>query len=222
MGCRRLITAFLFVCVLSTALLLQAGCAGKTPKISAITPQSGKVGTQVQITGSNFGSVQGASVVHFGDSIGEVIAWSDTEITVKVPAGITVAAAYPVSVLTKNGQSNELQFMVEVAAATPKSSAPKSAASTAAPTQPKQQTQQTPADIQAMKDSFQGDTSGWTFRINKVSALDPNWEVGSSSKTGYQGALYLLHKENGTWVVKVYGTEWNPADYGAPSDMTPS
>jgi hypothetical protein len=221
MGCRRLIRTFFFVCVLSTALVLASGCAGSTPKISAVTPQSGKAGTQVQITGSNFSSAQGTGVVHFGDSIGEVVAWSDTEITVKVPAGITVAATYPVSVLTKNGQSNEVQFTVEVAAATPKSSVPKSSSSTTT-TQPKQQTQSTPADIQAMKNAFGGDTTGWTFRINKVSALDPNWEVGSSSKTGYQGALYLLHKENGTWVVKVYGTDWNPADYGAPSDMTPS
>ena len=41
------------------------------------------------ITGTNFGATQGASTVAFNGVIGAPLLWSNTSITVKVPAGAT-------------------------------------------------------------------------------------------------------------------------------------
>ncbi len=59
-----------------------------TPVISSISPQSGAVGTEVTITGSNFGAVQGNSTVNFNGILAPVIQpWTNTRITAAIPAG---------------------------------------------------------------------------------------------------------------------------------------
>jgi RHS repeat-associated protein len=55
------------------------------PKVAGISPSSGAVGTQVTISGSNFGSTQG--FVNFQGARGTIVSWSDTAITATVPAG---------------------------------------------------------------------------------------------------------------------------------------
>lgn len=68
------------------------------PAISSISPDLGPSGQYVTITGSNFGSSKGSSKVLFGDIEADYnfpvecsySLWSDKQILVKVPEGITV------------------------------------------------------------------------------------------------------------------------------------
>jgi hypothetical protein len=70
------------------------------PSITSLFPTSAAAGSQVTITGANFGAAQGDSTVTFnGVSSGVAANWSDTSITVIVPSGagtgnvvVTVAA----------------------------------------------------------------------------------------------------------------------------------
>lgn len=65
-----------------------AGCVA--PTISEIAPGSAAVGDPVTLTGTGFGNTQGTSRVFFaGVEAGPASAWSNTGITVAVPAGAT-------------------------------------------------------------------------------------------------------------------------------------
>ncbi len=55
-----------------------------TPVISAISPESGTVGTEVTIEGTGFGASQGAGLVWIGTKYATVESWSDTEIVATV------------------------------------------------------------------------------------------------------------------------------------------
>jgi hypothetical protein len=55
--------------------------------IKNITPNSGVVGAQVTITGSNFGSTQGSSTVTFNGIPASVVQWGNWTIIATVPAG---------------------------------------------------------------------------------------------------------------------------------------
>ena len=60
------------------------------PTISSVNPNSGAVGTQVTITGMNFGATQGTSTVKFnGTAVTTYTSWSSTSIVVNVPTGAT-------------------------------------------------------------------------------------------------------------------------------------
>ena len=60
-----------------------------TPSISGLNPSSGDTGTPITISGSNFGSAQGASTVTFNGTRATPTSWSDTSIVAPVPAGAT-------------------------------------------------------------------------------------------------------------------------------------
>jgi len=80
-----------------------------TPTISSLSPTSGPVGTSVTITGTNFGSSQGSSVVTFNGVASASSNWSATSITVPVPAGASTGNV----VVTVNGlASNGAAFTV--------------------------------------------------------------------------------------------------------------
>ncbi len=83
------------------------------PHISSLSPTSGPVGTQVTITGANFGSSQGTSTVSFnGATPRSIINWSATSITAAVPSGATSGNV----VVTVNGvASNASPFTVTIA-----------------------------------------------------------------------------------------------------------
>lgn len=82
---------------------------GQAPTISQTWPQSGVVGAQVDIDGTNFGSTQGGSTVTFnGTSIGSPITWTSTLITVLVPSGATTGNI----VVTTGGGSASIAFTV--------------------------------------------------------------------------------------------------------------
>ena len=70
------------------------------PAITLLTPNQAPVGAPVTITGTSFGTTQGASTVTFnGTSAATASAWSATSITVNVPAGATTGNV----VVTVNG-----------------------------------------------------------------------------------------------------------------------
>lgn len=78
--------------------------------LSMLSPTTGMVGSSVQISGSSFGTLQGASVVHFGVVTATVTAWSSSAITVTVP-NLTLGAV-SVTVVVNGVTSNALQFTV--------------------------------------------------------------------------------------------------------------
>ncbi len=80
------------------------------PHILAISSTSGQTGPAVTITGSNFGASQGSSTVAFdGNDAGTATTWSDTEITVNAPSGVSTGSV----IVTVNGfPSNAMAFSI--------------------------------------------------------------------------------------------------------------
>lgn len=76
--------------------------------ITQIVPDRAIPNTEIAIHGRKFGDKQGA--VHFPDALAEVISWSDTLITTKVPIG---ASSGNVTVEFGGVSSNALSFNVE-------------------------------------------------------------------------------------------------------------
>jgi uncharacterized protein (TIGR02145 family) len=76
----------------------------------SISPESGIVGAQVTITGTNFGDEQGTGIVSFNNiNASEYISWTATEIKVTVPNN---AKTGKVTVSIEGKKSNELNFAV--------------------------------------------------------------------------------------------------------------
>lgn len=74
------------------------------PNIASVQPTSGSEGDSVTISGLNFGSTQGSSILSFGGVQATTVGpWSDTQITAIVPSG---AATGPVSVAVNGLLSN--------------------------------------------------------------------------------------------------------------------
>ncbi|MDR3685499.1 MAG: IPT/TIG domain-containing protein [Coriobacteriia bacterium] len=57
------------------------------PSVTSLSTYNGAPGTIITITGTNFGSTEGANVVTFGGFTTTALTWSDTQITVVVPDG---------------------------------------------------------------------------------------------------------------------------------------
>jgi O-glycosyl hydrolase len=72
------------------------------PAFSSMTPTAGIPGYSVTITGSNLGSAQGFGTVFFGSINADITSWSNSSITVRVPAGLP-SGAVPVSVYGTSG-----------------------------------------------------------------------------------------------------------------------
>ena len=79
------------------------------PNIANLSPASGPTGSSVTITGTNFGSIQGASTVTFNGTIAAPTSWGAGSIAVPVPAGATTGNV----VVTVGGvASNGISFAV--------------------------------------------------------------------------------------------------------------
>jgi hypothetical protein len=78
-------------------------------KILSLSPQQGKTGTVVVISGSGFGDARGTSTVSFNGLPALTSAWSNTSITVTVPAD---AKSGPVVVTVNGIPSNGVDFKV--------------------------------------------------------------------------------------------------------------
>jgi hypothetical protein len=80
--------------------------------LTSLTPASGAPGSSVVIKGAGFGAVQDQSIVTCGTTSTEVIAWSDTAISIKVPA--TASGTVNVKVTVNTKASNTLPLTVNV------------------------------------------------------------------------------------------------------------
>lgn len=214
-GKRLLAVTVLFILVALVAAL--AGCGGKTeeesskkPVVIAVAPESGAAGSQFEIIGDRFGDTQGDGVVRVGSKVSDVAAWTATRITVKVPSGLS-ATTQSVTVLTSEGASNYVEFSVIGGQGQ----------------QPERKEGQlenvTAAQAITEFEKKKGkDVSGMTFSIVQISEKDPNWKVDAAYMPGQPTIYFLLHKENGNWVVKDDGaslTKKELAANGAPGDL---
>jgi len=66
------------------------------PVITAFSPEKGKAGTTVTLTGNHFNTTPAGNIVYFGATRATVLTASATQLTVKVPSGATFE---PISVL---------------------------------------------------------------------------------------------------------------------------
>jgi YD repeat-containing protein len=82
---------------------------GPGPAVTSVAPTTGAVGTSVTVTGLRFGTIQGTSSVTFNGLAGTPTAWSDTTISVPVPAG---AKSGPIAVTVQGLVSNTTSFGV--------------------------------------------------------------------------------------------------------------
>lgn len=78
------------------------------PVLTSLDPSSGKVGSSVVITGTNFGSAVSDNVVKFNGAEAVVTNVTATTVTATVPAGATTGEV----TVTVDGESNGLQFTV--------------------------------------------------------------------------------------------------------------
>ncbi len=128
------------------------------PRINSLDPESGKPGDTVIIAGGNFGDSQGNGKVLFGTGTAQVEKWSDTAITIVVPANLG-ANTYGVTVENAAGKSNQAIFKIG-------SDEDKLA----------DQRQAIVAYVQAQGQSTAG-SDQWVLAVVKRSTEDPNWEV---------------------------------------------
>jgi RHS repeat-associated protein len=85
--------------------------ASPAPSITTLSATEGPVGTQVVVTGQNFGSTQGNSVVWLHGAATTINAWSATSITLTIPTGAT-SGDLIVSVAPTMNDSNPVEFTV--------------------------------------------------------------------------------------------------------------
>jgi RHS repeat-associated protein len=81
------------------------------PAIAGLSATTGTVGSQVVITGSNFGSAQGNSVVTLSGTPVTVNSWSSTSITVSIPSA-AISGPMVVMVAPSMNSSNPVVFTV--------------------------------------------------------------------------------------------------------------
>lgn len=119
MGRKAVVTGVLLCLLALVAGMTLAGCGSSNkPKVNSLSPTSGEASSQVVVNGEKFGSTQGTGTVHFGDTLADEVAWGDTSISVKVPTHLA-AGTYAVTVTTKDGASNGVDFTVTETPAPP-------------------------------------------------------------------------------------------------------
>ena len=75
--------------------------------ILSLDPDTGKAGDEITIEGMGFGNSAGSNSVYFGTLDTEIISWSDRQITVEVPTGVTDC---DVTVEVDGAVSNKVSF----------------------------------------------------------------------------------------------------------------
>ena len=81
------------------------------PVITSVSATTGSVGSQVVITGANFGASQGGSAVNLNAAPVTINSWSNTSITITIPSGATTGLLV-VSVAPSMDESNPIAFTV--------------------------------------------------------------------------------------------------------------
>jgi hypothetical protein len=80
-----------------------------SPTLTALSPPSGRIGTIVTITGTNFGATASGNTVTFNGKIATPVSWSNTSLVVPVPNGARTGG---VLVVVGGKSSNVLPFVV--------------------------------------------------------------------------------------------------------------
>jgi len=81
-------------------IIITADATGTDPNITAPTPTSTLEGRSINISGTNFGSSHGTIEFNGAKVTSEATVWTDTLITVTVPAGVTSGKIYVVNTTT--------------------------------------------------------------------------------------------------------------------------
>jgi len=163
------------------------------PSISSLTPAGGVVGTGVTISGTNFGSSQGASTVAFNGTTGTPTSWSATSINVPVPTGATTG-----NVLVTVGGVASNPYGFEVGTAAPKitSISPTSGA--------------VATSVTINGTSFGSTQGANTVNFNGVSGVPTSWTATQIKVPVPTGAT------TGNVVVTASGTVSNGASFTVP------
>ena len=208
------LVAVLCALAMTVAMIAGCGCGKKEePTISSISPAKGEVGDEVTLIGTAFGDTEGDSTVEFGTVTADVESWSDTGIQTLVPKELK-AGEYVVSVTTKDGTSNKVDYDV-----TEKK---------AEETDRKQGQIEHDTPVQAILDYCKKndiDTTGMTFSVAKASSIDPDWKIDVGYVGGRAGTdvLFLLNEVKGKWIVIAHrGEAWTAdelKELGAPTDL---
>jgi|GEM_PF-1210249 len=81
-----------------------------SPSLTSISPTSGVPGTQVTLTGTGFGAVQGTGSVWLGNKLaGSIVSWSDTQIVATVATNVASGSA---QVQQAGTWSNSITFTI--------------------------------------------------------------------------------------------------------------
>ncbi len=97
--------------------LVAGGCSSDSESpntdvaLTAVAPTSGGAGTLVTLTGENFGTDATAVTVTFGNVEAVIVTITNTVITVRVPAGVTIGAS--TVKVTKGGKSVSTAFTID-------------------------------------------------------------------------------------------------------------
>ena len=86
--------------------------ANTSPRISRISPQTGRTNTVVTVSGSNFGSSRGSSTVRIGSVVvpsSALSSWSNTQIRFRVPINTPPGN---LTVRTSQGTSNSIHLQI--------------------------------------------------------------------------------------------------------------
>jgi hypothetical protein len=70
----------------NTSVTVPSSSTNSAPNITSVSPTTGAAGTQVTVSGSNFGTSQGSGNVLLGSTYGAVVSWSNTQIVATVAA----------------------------------------------------------------------------------------------------------------------------------------
>jgi len=170
--------------VLAAFKAASGGGGGTAPTITSLSKSNGTVGDSITITGTNFGTSQGAITVTFNGTVATVTSSSSTSIATSVPAGaITGYVVVTVSGLDSNG----IWFTVNVSnPPTITSISPQSG---------------TPGTSVTITGTNFGDTQGIsTVEFDKTSAVATSWNRTSIQATvpvGVTGTIAVKVTING-------------------------
>src|SRR5437879_7609082 len=88
-----------------------SSAAAPAPVITAVSATTGSIGSQVVMSGSGFGALQGGSAVLLNGAAVTINTWSGTSISITIPVGAT-SGPLLVSVAPSMNDSNAVRFTV--------------------------------------------------------------------------------------------------------------
>src|SRR5436309_12823536 len=88
-----------------------SSAAAPAPVITAVSATTGSIGSQVMISGSGFGALQGGSAVLLNGAAVRINTWSGTSISITIPVGATTGSLL-VTIAPSMNDSNAVRFTV--------------------------------------------------------------------------------------------------------------